>query len=165
MRPLTDREEKPRVHKPCSSWGSSITLISVNTAAHKQSRSLLECIDYNFLLQVTEAPRRGGAVLDLFLPTRRGWQGMWSLRAASRARTTKWSLRSLGQQGRCTESSLPWTSGKQILAFSEICLMMYHGIQPWREEGPRKAGWYSRIIFSKVRSDYPNKEEVRQKCH
>lgn len=47
MRPFTDREKQPCTHKPCSSWGTSNTLISVNTAAHKQSRSLLECIDGN----------------------------------------------------------------------------------------------------------------------
>lgn len=28
---------------------------------------------------------------------------------------------------------------------------------------PRKAGWYLRT-FSKLRSDYPNKDEVRQIC-
>ena len=51
-----------------------------------------------------------------------------------------WSSRSLGQQGGSTASSRPWTSGEQTLASSGICLVEYHGIQPWREEGPKKAG-------------------------
>ncbi|GAB0186773.1 hypothetical protein GRJ2_001142600 [Grus japonensis] len=38
-----------------------------NTAGHKQSRRFLECIDDNFLLDVTEKPTRRGAMLDLVL--------------------------------------------------------------------------------------------------
>ncbi|GAB0182918.1 hypothetical protein GRJ2_000757100 [Grus japonensis] len=38
-----------------------------NTAGHKQSRRFLECIDDNFLLQVTEEPTRRCAMLDLVL--------------------------------------------------------------------------------------------------
>ncbi|GAB0204405.1 mitochondrial enolase superfamily member 1 [Grus japonensis] len=38
-----------------------------NTAEHKQSRKFLECVDDNFLLQVTEEPTRRGAMLDLIL--------------------------------------------------------------------------------------------------
>lgn len=53
-------------------WGTSTTPISANTAAHKQSRRFLECVDNNFLFQVTEEPRRGAAVVDLVLPTKEG---------------------------------------------------------------------------------------------
>ncbi|GAB0193305.1 hypothetical protein GRJ2_001795800 [Grus japonensis] len=35
-----------------------------NTAGHEKSRRFLECVDDNFLLQVTEEPRRRGAMLD-----------------------------------------------------------------------------------------------------
>lgn len=52
----------------------------------------------------------------------------------------------LMQQGRCSESLLPWMSGEQALASSGIYLIEYHGIRPWREEGPNKVGWYSRIL-------------------
>ncbi|GAB0181755.1 hypothetical protein GRJ2_000640800 [Grus japonensis] len=38
-----------------------------NTEGHKQSRRFLECVDDNFLLQVTEEPTRRGAMLDLVL--------------------------------------------------------------------------------------------------
>jgi len=51
-----------------------------------------------------------------------------------------WSSRSLGQRGGFTASSLPWASGEQTLAYSETCLVEYHGILPWREEEPRRAG-------------------------
>lgn len=63
------REEQPHIHKP-SSWGTLTTLISINTAAHNQSRSCLECTDDNFLLQLMEEPRRGGAMLDRFFPNK-----------------------------------------------------------------------------------------------
>ena len=76
----------------------------------------------------------------LFSPTRRGWWGMWSSRAALVAVAMKlWSSRSLGQRGGCTASSLPWTSGVLALASSGICLVEYDGIKPWREEGPKKS--------------------------
>ncbi|GAB0205919.1 hypothetical protein GRJ2_003057500 [Grus japonensis] len=38
-----------------------------NTAGHKQSGKILECVDDNFLLQVIEEPTRRGAMLDLVL--------------------------------------------------------------------------------------------------
>lgn len=38
----------------------------------KQSRSFLECLNGNFLLQVIEKPTRRGAVLDLVLTKREG---------------------------------------------------------------------------------------------
>ena len=43
-----------------------------NTAGHKQSRRFLECVDDNFLLQVTEEPRRRGVKLDLILTNKEG---------------------------------------------------------------------------------------------
>ncbi|GAB0208476.1 hypothetical protein GRJ2_003313300 [Grus japonensis] len=46
-----------------------------NTAGHKQSRKFLECIDDNFLLQVTEEPTRRGAMLDLVLTNKEGLVG------------------------------------------------------------------------------------------
>ena len=46
-----------------------------NTAWHKQSRRLLECIDDNFLLQVIEEPTRRGAMLDLVLTNKDGLVG------------------------------------------------------------------------------------------
>ncbi|GAB0199646.1 hypothetical protein GRJ2_002430000 [Grus japonensis] len=43
-----------------------------NAAERKQSRKFLECVDDNFLLQVTEEPTRRGAVLDLILTNKEG---------------------------------------------------------------------------------------------
>ncbi|GAB0179473.1 hypothetical protein GRJ2_000412600 [Grus japonensis] len=44
-----------------------------NTEGHKQSRRFLECIDDNFLLQVTEEPMRTrSAMLDLVLTNKEG---------------------------------------------------------------------------------------------
>lgn len=36
-----------------------------NTAGHKQSRRFLECVDDNFVLQMTEESVKRGAMLDL----------------------------------------------------------------------------------------------------
>jgi len=46
-----------------------------NTAGHRQSRRFLECIEDNFLLQVTEKPTRRGAMLDLVLTNKEGLVG------------------------------------------------------------------------------------------
>ncbi|GAB0207314.1 hypothetical protein GRJ2_003197000 [Grus japonensis] len=46
-----------------------------NTAECKQSRKFLECVDDNFLLQVTEEPTRRGAMLDLVLTNKEGLVG------------------------------------------------------------------------------------------
>ncbi|GAB0181809.1 hypothetical protein GRJ2_000646200 [Grus japonensis] len=41
-------------------------------AERKQSRKFLECVDDNFLLQVTEEPTRRGAMLDIILTNKEG---------------------------------------------------------------------------------------------
>ncbi|GAB0204032.1 polycomb group RING finger protein 3-like [Grus japonensis] len=46
-----------------------------NAAERKQSRRFLECVDDNFLLQVTEEPTRRGAMLDLVLTNKEGLVG------------------------------------------------------------------------------------------
>ncbi|GAB0179892.1 hypothetical protein GRJ2_000454500 [Grus japonensis] len=46
-----------------------------NAAEHKQSRKFLECVDDNFLLQVTEEPTRRDAMLDLILTNKEGLVG------------------------------------------------------------------------------------------
>ncbi|GAB0209914.1 hypothetical protein GRJ2_003457100 [Grus japonensis] len=46
-----------------------------NAAERKQSRKFLECVDDNFLLQVTEEPMRRGAMLDLILTNKEGLVG------------------------------------------------------------------------------------------
>ncbi|GAB0186642.1 hypothetical protein GRJ2_001129500 [Grus japonensis] len=95
-----------------------------NTAERKQSRKFLECIDDNFLLQVTEEPTRRGAMLDVVLTNKEGLVGDVKLKGSLGAVTTKWwSSRSSGQQGGHTANSLPWTSGEQTLASSGICLV------------------------------------------
>jgi len=35
---------------------------------------------------------------------------------------------------------LSYFSQEQTLASSGTCLVKYHGIKPWREEGPKKGG-------------------------
>lgn len=97
----------------------------------------------------------------LFSPTRRGWWGMWSSRAALAGVTmTWWNAEVLGQWKGCTASSLPQTSGEQTLASPGISLVECHGIRSRREEGPSKAGHYSRITPQEW---CIQKEKARQK--
>jgi len=53
-----------------------------NTARHKHSRRFLECIEDNFLLQVTEEPTRRGAMLDLVLINKEGLVGNVKLKGS-----------------------------------------------------------------------------------
>lgn len=46
-----------------------------NTTGHRQSRRFQECVDDNFLLQVTEETTRRGAMLDLALNNKEGLVG------------------------------------------------------------------------------------------
>ena len=40
-----------------------------STASCKQPRRVVECVEHNFLFQVTDSPARGEALLDLLLPS------------------------------------------------------------------------------------------------
>ncbi|GAB0204758.1 hypothetical protein GRJ2_002941400 [Grus japonensis] len=64
------------------------TCWSDNTARHKQStgHEFMECIDDNFLLQVTEEPTRRGAMLDLVLTNKEGLVGNVKLKSSLRCR-------------------------------------------------------------------------------
>ncbi|PKU48058.1 dtw domain-containing protein 2 [Limosa lapponica baueri] len=53
-----------------------------NTAGHKQSRRFLQCINDNFLLQVTEEPTRSHAMLDLVLTNKEGLVGNVELKGS-----------------------------------------------------------------------------------
>jgi len=92
-------------------------------------------------------------VLDLALIARRGWRAMSSSRAALAALTMKWwSSESVGQQGRHTKFTTLDFRRADFGLFRDL-LGRVPWIKPWREEGPKKAGQYSRITFSKLRSD------------
>ena len=53
-----------------------------NAAERKQSRKFLECVNDNFLLQVTEEPTRRGAMLDLILTNKEGLVGDMKLKGS-----------------------------------------------------------------------------------
>ncbi|GAB0177907.1 mitochondrial enolase superfamily member 1 [Grus japonensis] len=60
-----------------------------NAAEHKQSRKFLECVNDNFLLQVTEEPTRRGALLDLVLSNKEGLVGDVKLKGSLGCRDHK----------------------------------------------------------------------------
>ncbi|GAB0205343.1 hypothetical protein GRJ2_002999900 [Grus japonensis] len=53
-----------------------------NTVRYKQSKRFLECVDYNFLLQVIEEPMRRGAMLDLVMTNKEGLVGNVKLKGS-----------------------------------------------------------------------------------
>ncbi|GAB0184947.1 highly reducing polyketide synthase PKS6 [Grus japonensis] len=124
-----------------------------NIAGHKKCRRFLECVDDNFLLKVIEEPMRRGAMLDFVLTNKERLVGnvklKGSLGCSDHEMVEFKNLRTV----RRVHIKLPWTSGEQTLPSSGICLVEYHGTKPWREEGPKKAGYYSRITSSKLRSN------------
>ncbi|GAB0183586.1 hypothetical protein GRJ2_000823900 [Grus japonensis] len=112
-----------------------------NAAERKQSRRFLECLDDNFLLQVTEKPTRRGAMLDLVLTNKEGLVGNVKLKGSLGCSDHEMvEFKILRAARRACSNSLPWTSGEQALASSGICLVEYHGRKPWRKEGPKTAG-------------------------
>jgi len=53
-----------------------------NTAGHEESRRFLECVHYNFLLQVTEESRRKCSLLHLILTNNKGLTGDVKIRGS-----------------------------------------------------------------------------------
>lgn len=88
------------------------------------------------------------------LKTRKNWIRMWRFGAALATVTVRWwNSESWGEgEGRKTGSPR-WVSAEQILVSSQISFEKSHGQHPWREEGSRKAGSFSRIISSRLRND------------
>ncbi|GAB0206692.1 hypothetical protein GRJ2_003134800 [Grus japonensis] len=83
-----------------------------NAAERKQSRKFLECVDDNFLLQVTEEPMRRDAMLDLVLTNKEGLVGDVKLKGSLGCRDHEMVEFKILRAA----SSLPWTSGEQTLA-------------------------------------------------
>jgi len=97
--------------------------------------------DYNFCLQVIAEPMRRHAMLDLVLSHREGLVGNVKLKGNLGCSAYEMVEFKILRAVRRAHSKLsPWTSGEQTLASSGTCSVGYHGIKPWREEGPRKAG-------------------------
>jgi len=100
-----------------------------------QSRVERKKLPDNFLLQVIAEPMRKGVMLKLVLINKEGLLGNVKLKRSLDC----WNSGALEQQEGCTPSSLPWSSGEQILACSGICSVEYHGKMFSKEEGPKKA--------------------------
>ncbi|PKU42988.1 glycerol kinase [Limosa lapponica baueri] len=84
MRPSTDRQtgaaSRSRALVLMGDFNHHDTCWRDNTSGLKQSRMFLECVDDNFLLQVTEQPMRRGAMLDLILTNKEGLVGKVKLK-------------------------------------------------------------------------------------
>ena len=110
-----------------------------NTAWQKQSRRFLECTDDddNFLTQVIKEPTRRGALLDLTLTNKKELvcEGWGSPCCSDHEMVEFRTLR--GRRWGKKAASQPWTSGEQGI-FRDV-LEESHRIQPWREEGSRRA--------------------------
>lgn len=68
---------------PCVCWKD-------NAAGHKQSSRFLETISDNFLIQVTEEPTRGSALLDLILTNKQGLVRIVKVYSSFAAVTVRW---------------------------------------------------------------------------
>ena len=112
-----------------------------NTAGHKQSRRFLECIDDNFLLQLIQEP-----MMDFVLTNKEGLVGNAELKGSlscSDQEIVEFKILRAVRRAHSKLSTLDFRTadfGQQTLASSGTCLVEYHGIKPWRGEGPKKAG-------------------------
>lgn len=135
-----------------------------NTAVHQKSKRFLESVDGKSLFQVVQEPMREGAMLDLVL-TKEELVSNVKLKGGPGCTDHKMVeykiLRVVEYKILRATSLLCWTSGEQTLNSSGTCLAGRHRIKSWREEGPTKAGLYSRTTSSKPRSSTPQ-EKGRQ---
>ncbi|GAB0202510.1 hypothetical protein GRJ2_002716600 [Grus japonensis] len=151
------RQEQPHVHKPWSSlrdFNHPAIGWRDNAAGHKESRKFLECVDDNFLLQVTEEPMRRGATLDLVLTNKEGLVGDVKLKGSLGCSDHEMVEFRILEAVRSAHSKLIALDfrGADFGLFRNLP-GRYHGTKPWSEEGPKTAGWYSRVTSSKLRSD------------
>lgn len=116
------------------------------TAGHRQSRRFLAYTDDNWLLQVIEEPTRRGAVLDFALTNKEGLVNMKLKSSLGCSGHEVADFKVLGAVRSVGRRSLPWTKRGQTSASSRIFLAECHGIRPWREEWPKRAGWYWRVV-------------------
>ncbi|KAJ7407242.1 hypothetical protein BTVI_63815 [Pitangus sulphuratus] len=127
-----------------------------NTEGHKHSRRFLECIG-NFLLQVTEEP-----MLDLVPANKEGLMGdvklKGSLGCSNRGKVDLEILRA-GRRAHSKLTALDFR--REDFGLFRVCLAGCCGIEPWRDEGPRRAGLVFKNHLLEVM--HPNKEEVGQK--
>ncbi|GAB0204603.1 hypothetical protein GRJ2_002925900 [Grus japonensis] len=112
-----------------------------NTAGHKQSRRLLECVDDNFPLQVIEEPMRRGAMLDFVFTNRDGLVENVKLKGSLGCSDHEMVDFKILRAARRAHSKLT------ILDFRRAGFGLFRDLlgrvpwdKPWREEGPRKAG-------------------------
>lgn len=97
---------------------------------------------------------RRGALLDLILiQMRKNSLGLWMFEAASAAVTVRWLSSGSWEEG--AEEKTNHNPGLQEsrLTSSGTCLEKFQGKRPWREEGPRNTGWYSKIISFRLMSN------------
>ncbi|GAB0178067.1 hypothetical protein GRJ2_000272000 [Grus japonensis] len=115
-----------------------------NTAGREKSRNFLECIDDNFLLQVTEELTRRGAMLDLVLTNKEGLVGNVKLKSnlgCSDHEMVEFKILRAVRRAHRRLTALDFRRADfGLLSPQGSCLVEYHRTKPWREEGPRKAG-------------------------
>ena len=123
-----------------------------NTAEQQQSNWLLEHVDNNFLFQVVE---KKGAMLDLVLINEDGLVSNMTLKGSLDYSDHEMMEFKILRVSKVCGKLTTLDFKKQNSNFSGNCMVGQHGIKPWREEGPKKAGQYSRTISSKSRSSTP----------
>lgn len=108
----------------------------------KQSRLFLKSINDNFLTQVTEAPMRRAALLDLILTNKEGLLGAVKVEGSLCCTDHDMVGFRIGRGGRGQEAKLQaWSSEEQNLASAGICLRKV----PWDLD--RRGVWESWLIL------------------
>lgn len=98
---------------------------------------------------MTEEQVGRGAILDLVLIHGHDDEDCG---AQGQLTTEWWHSRFLGLGGSAQQAhSLDFR--REALCLFGVCLVEYNGLKPCKEEGSKESGYYSRITFSKLRSD------------
>jgi len=125
-----------------------------NTSGHRESRRFLECVEDYFLLQVIEEPARRGAMLDLVLTNKEGLVGNVKVKGSLGCSDHELMAFKILRAARCVRSKLATLDFRRA-HFGLLRDLL--GRIPWDKalegRGPKTAGQYSRITFSKLKSD------------
>lgn len=125
---------------------------------HEWSRKLLECFDDNLTTELIKEPKNSSLCKELHSAEphtyKQGRTGQGCEGSTMDAMTIRWRSSGCREGAKKQKAgSQPWTSGAQSLASSRTCLEEPYGKWSWREEGSRRAGWFSKWSNPKIKNE------------
>lgn len=124
-----------------------------STEGHVKSWRFLESTEDSFLTQMIEEAMRIGVPLALIITNKEGLFEDVKVEGSLGCSNHKMVEFRVPRRGTRAKSKITTLNIRRAdFGLFRYQLVDSHGIRPWMEEGPKKAVWYLRITFSKLKS-------------